>query len=208
MALQQSVVPIHWGYFLALEDDLYTLARYVEFSQGNYETYSIEIARLLLSACAEVDSVLKQLVRKVMPDSPARNISEYFDSVAAHSDKFVPFRVEIPRHGLELRPWVDWTRHQPPAWWSAHNQVKHQRHSRFDQATLKHCLNAMAALLVAVLHLHADQAKDGKLVGLPKLFTVPPEMGGGQQWGPLGHVQLFYLRDEENPMRGIGGQPA
>lgn len=208
MALQQSVVPIHWGYFLALEDDLYTLARYVEFSRGNYETYSIEIARLLLSACAEVDSVLKQLVEKVVPGSPARNIIEYFDSVTAHSGKFVPFRVEIPRHGLELRPWVDWTRDQPPAWWSAHNQVKHHRHNRFDQATLKHCLNAMAALLVAVLHLHAEEAKEGKLVGLPKLFTVPSEMGGGQQWGALGHVQLFYLRDEENPMRGMEGQPA
>lgn len=208
MALQQSVVPIHWGYFLALEDDLYRLARYVEFSPANYETYSIEIARLLLSACAEVDSILKQLVEKVGSNERARNIVDYFDPVTSYSGKFVPFRVAIPRHGLELHPWVDWTRNQPPAWWSAHNNVKHHRHSRFDQATLKHCLNAMAALLVAVLHLHADEASNGTLVGLPKLFTVPRDMGGGQRWGELGHVQLFYLRDDENPMRQMVGQPA
>ena len=52
MALDQASQPFHWAYFLALEDDLYTLSRYVEIAKPNYETYSIEISRLLLSACA------------------------------------------------------------------------------------------------------------------------------------------------------------
>lgn len=198
MALQQDATPIHWNYFLALEDDLYRLARYIEFSETNYGTYSIEIARLLMSASAEADSVLKQLAVKLGAVN-ARNILDYFGPVTSLSSRFIPFNVTMPRFGLTLRPWSDWTAQQPPHWWSANNQVKHHRHSEFKKANLQHCLNAMAGLMIAVLHLHSDEGRDGKLVGLPKLFTVPPEIGGGQSWGPLGHCQNFYLRDEDNP---------
>jgi hypothetical protein len=199
MALQQSTVPIHWGYFLALEDDLYELARYVEFSPRNYETFSIEISRLLLSASAEVDSILKQMVEKIDARLRPKNITEYFDPITTYSAKFVDFKVSIPRHGIDLRPWSDWEKERPPTWWSAHNQIKHHRHSQFEQATLKNCLNAMAALLVSVIHLHSEEAKEGRLIGLPKLFSVPQEMGGAQSWGPTGHSQIFYLNDEDNP---------
>lgn len=206
MSIPQSPTPIHWNYFLALEDDLYQLARYVEFTEANYDTYSIEIARVLLSASAEVDSVLKQLARRLSGDQELRNIDHYFDSVTGYSAKFIHFEVTIPRYGLTLRPWTDWRKEDAPKWWSAHNKVKHQRHEMFEMATLKHCLNAMAALLISVLHLYADEAKRGVLIGLPKLFNVPQSFGGGQRWDALGHSQLFYLNDEENPLFNLAGQ--
>jgi hypothetical protein len=34
----------HWNYFLALEKDLETVSRYIEFSRDNLNTYSIELA--------------------------------------------------------------------------------------------------------------------------------------------------------------------
>jgi len=43
---------IHWNYFFAIEDDLATLSRYVEFHEDNFTTYSIEIARILMTAVA------------------------------------------------------------------------------------------------------------------------------------------------------------
>lgn len=199
MGIPQSPTPIHWNYFLALEDDLYQLARYVEFSESNYQTFSIEIARLLLSASAEVDSVLKQLARRIVGTDAPDKIGSYFEPVIGYAPRFVKFEVAIPRHGLLLHPWEDWLKDTPPLWWTAHNKVKHHRHERFAMATLKNCINAMAALLIAVLHLHADEAKEGKLVGLPKLFTVAPELGGGQQWNAVGHSQMFYLKDADNP---------
>lgn len=201
VSIPQSPTPIHWNYFLALEDDLYQLARYVEFSEANYGTYSIEIARLLLSASAEVDSVLKQLARRVSGNPELRNIDHYFEPVSLYSSKFIDFEVTIPRYGLTLHPWTDWRKEAAPGWWTAHNKVKHHRHEMFEMATLKHCLNAMGALLVSVLHLYADEAKDGALIGLPSLFNVPQALGGGQWWHARGHSQMFYLNDADNPSR-------
>ena len=207
MALQRSQTPIHWSYFLALEDDLYDLARYVDFSEPNYLTYSIEIARLLLSASAEVDSILKQLTKRQNDTNRADSIRDYFVPVTRAAPKFVNFKVSMPRYGIDFHPWSDWQENSPPIWWSAHNQVKHHRHSQFEQATLKNCLNSMAVLLIAVVHLHADEGKEGLLVGIPKLFSIPPDMGGGQRWGALGHSQLFYLNDEDNPFLAQNEHP-
>lgn len=203
MPIQQSVTPVHWSYFLALEDDLYRLSRFVDFSTSNYQTYSIEIARLLLSSSAEVDSVLKQLVHRLDPTNLASNVLAYYLPVTGHAAKFLDFKVLIPRFGIELTPWIDWAPNKSPEWWSAHNKVKHHRHSHFHDANLKNCLNSMAALLISVLHLYADEGKDGRLIGIPKLFSIPPEMGGGQRWWAMGHSQLFYLNDSENPYFSI-----
>lgn len=199
MVLIQNPTPIHWNYFLALEDDLYHLSRYVEFDPDNYDTFSIEIAHLLMSASAEVDSVLRQLCQKIEPGQEHRNIPDYYGPVTRYSNKFINFELEIPRFGVTLHPWENWTQQQAPFWWRANNSVKHHRHTEFNQATLKNCLNAMAGLLVSVLHLYADEGKTGALTGIPKLFSVAPESGGGQQWGATGHCQLFFLRDSDNP---------
>jgi hypothetical protein len=54
----------HWDYFLALEDDLAKLARYIHFSTDNLDTYSIEFARLLMASTQEIDVLFKQICAK------------------------------------------------------------------------------------------------------------------------------------------------
>lgn len=200
MALEQTSQPFHWAYFLALEDDLNTLSRYVEIAEPNYKTYSIEISRLLLSACAEVDSVLKQLTARIDINAKREKLSHYVNHVTAFAPEFKNFHVNIHRFGLQLRPWDTWTEGRAPLWWTAHTKVKHGRHSDFAEATLGNCINALAALYISIVHLHWEEAKDG-LVGIPQLFTIPKELGGGQRWGEKGHSQLFWFRDEDNPFR-------
>ena len=46
---------IHWNYFLSLESDVLNLSRYIDFSQSNFECYSIEITRILFASASEVD---------------------------------------------------------------------------------------------------------------------------------------------------------
>ncbi|MBI1210460.1 MAG: hypothetical protein GC190_03280 [Alphaproteobacteria bacterium] len=43
--------------FLVLEADLERLSRFVEFTPDNYDSYSVETARILMAAAAEVDVV-------------------------------------------------------------------------------------------------------------------------------------------------------
>jgi len=55
MAITQQPTLLHWNYFLALEADLGTLSRFVEFAEDNFATYSIEQVHLFLAAASEVD---------------------------------------------------------------------------------------------------------------------------------------------------------
>lgn len=183
----------HWNYFLALEEDLERLARYVDLS-GNDETYSIEIARLLLSACAEVDVVLKRLAQKYVSGSTASTIKDYYPDVTLHCPNFISFNVQLPRYGVHYQPWLNWTADQSPVWWSDHNKVKHQRDQHFQRATLKNCLNALGGLFVAVLHLYEQEAQSGGFLQIPRLYNVGEGYSAGASLGRFGNSFICRVR--------------
>lgn len=192
MAIRGINTLIHWNYFLALEEDLDRLARYVDLSGQNDNTYSIEIARLFLSASAEVDVVLKQLAVKHNNASTASGINAYFPEITQNCPNFIGFTVLLPRYGLTVTPWSSWSANTPPFWWQDHNKVKHHRHNHFDKANLKNCLNSMAALFVSVIHLYSNEAAAGELLSVPRLFNVDNAHFGGTQMGRYG-ISLRYL---------------
>ena len=99
---------LHWNYFLALESDLKHLSRYIEFSEENHKTYSLELVRLLLAAASEVDVVLKGLCKKIQPESKPRSINEYRKIVVPRFPKLCEMKMRIPRYGLEIVPWENW----------------------------------------------------------------------------------------------------
>jgi hypothetical protein len=171
MSIQRTDASLHWSYFLALEEDLERLSRYVDFS-GNDQTYSLEIARLLLSSSSEVDVVLRQLSKIYFDGSNASSINAYFPIINEHTEDFINFEVTLPRYGLTLKPWTNWGENEPPLWWQAHNKVKHHRHQHFTKASLKNCLNAVAALYIAVLYLLKAQGVDEEVLQIPKILNV------------------------------------
>lgn len=193
MGLHRARAFGHWNYFLALEDDLDKLSRYVDFS-GNESAYSLEIARLLLGASAEADVVLKQLCRKISQNSTASTIGAYRSEIVSNCPNFINFEVQIPRFGLTHQPWINWEENKPPHWWSDHNKVKHHRDEHFERATLKNCLNAVGGLFVAILHLYEQEAANGELLQLPKLFNVADQFFAGVQMGRFGNSFKYRVR--------------
>ena len=149
----------HWNYFLALESDVVRLARFIEFHEDNFETYSIELARLLMTAAAEVDVVAKLVCKRLNPDSPCRNISHYASIILAVEPQLASLTVVVPRFGLTLKPWISWRAHEPPLWWTATNQVKHHRDTGFNQASLGNTLNAVAGLFALIVFHYAVQTQ-------------------------------------------------
>ncbi len=145
---------LHWNYYLAVEADLSSLARYVEFSKPNFKTYSIEMVQLLLSSASEVDVVLKSICTLVDAKSNPRNIKDYRKIIAPSIPTFLKAKVMAPRYGLTLQPWSSWTSSNPPRWWTSHNQVKHHRNEHFSDANLTNTLNSVAALLISVFHFY------------------------------------------------------
>lgn len=168
MGIQAGKIDPHWNYFLAIERDLETLARYVEFDNRNFDCFSIEIARLLLAAAAEVDIVCKQICRQANSKSKAEKICEYRDEIVPRFPKFSGLTVLVPRFDLKLQPWSEWKRKDGvPLWWTAYNKTKHERATEFARANLKNTLNSVAGLFIALLHLHRDKAQHAELVPNP-----------------------------------------
>ncbi len=170
----------HWNYFLSIERDLETLSRYVELDPRNFACFSIEIAKIVLAAGAEIDVVCKQLCKQLNPQCKAARINAYEDEILIHHPNIPDFQVLLPRFGLTLQPWNEWRfKDRVPFWWTAYNKVKHHRHSHYHAANLENALNAAAGLFVIVLYLYKDKAKFGELLPSPELLSVDQAHKGG-----------------------------
>lgn len=175
----------HWNHFLMLDADTAQISRYIEFAPANYQTYSLELARLLMSAAAEVDVVAKIACARVAPTSRCERIGDYYQVLSAHRKGLKTYPIRIGRFGLELEPWTSWTARRSPLWWTAHNQVKHRRDQSFPAANLKNALNAVGGLFVMLLYAFPDEAQQGTLMPRPALFSVPETHVAG--YGAIEH---------------------
>lgn len=168
MGIQHQAVSIYLNYFSCLEDDLLALSRWIEFCPANEEVFSIELARLLMTACAEVDVVAKALCAEIAPARRAKTIGAYQEVLCASLPMLSSVQVRMDRFGMVFRPWLNWKQgDSPPLWWTANNKVKHQRAEHFAKANLRSVLNAVAGLLVLLLLL---QSKSSIHFPMPKLF--------------------------------------
>lgn len=149
----------HWNYFLALEQDLITLSRYIEFSEQNFEAYSLEMARILMASTQEVDVLLKEICASDKNNSSKMKIDDY-RAFFANADEwdidkkaFLRNMILIPRHNIHLSPWENWKPGKAPDWWTANNKIKHHRATEFHRANLSNVLNSVAALFATNLFL-------------------------------------------------------
>jgi len=112
----QSVSP-HLNYFSCLEDDLLELSRWVEFCVENESVYSIELARLLMTAAAEVDVVAKALCAAIDRPRGAESINVYQEVLMRALPMLSDATVDMPRFGMSFRPWENWNEPKnPPDW--------------------------------------------------------------------------------------------
>ena len=175
MTIEESGSLLHWNYFLALEADLERLARFVEFTNENFGTYSIEIARLLQSACSEVDVLAHKLCKHLDSGTRARNIGPYRPLLRRGIPSLEVTVVQVPRYGLTLTPWTNWQSDRTPGWWSDHNKVKHRRSDYFPLANLENVLNASAGLLLLTVCFYRLTANVFSIEPAPSLLK-PDEL--------------------------------
>lgn len=188
MAIIESKNLHHWQYFLAVEEDLHRLSRFIEFSTSNFDTYSIELVRILLASSAEVDIVAQQLCENFDPDRHVENMDDYRLTLVGAKPILRDAEVEIPRYGLRLRPWDNWRENRNPDWWRAYNAVKHHRHERYSEANLKNTLNSVCGLFLLLLFLYREQAAAGGLVPNPVMLRLGmPFKTDRVFWGETGN---------------------
>lgn len=156
MGIQVNGNHVHWNYYIALEQDLAKVSRFIEFSEENFGTYSIELAHLLLAASSEVDVVLKALCNIKKTGVVHKNIDAYKETIKAELPDLINEKSYIHRYGLELEPWINWSGETNPLWWRSYNNVKHERNEYFHEANLKNTINSVSALGLAVLYYYRE----------------------------------------------------
>lgn len=171
MSIQVTQTKIHWNYFLALEKDLETVSRYIEFTDKNFDVFSIELAHLLFAAASEVDVIAKILCERFSPTSCPGNINEYRPILLGRLPNLPNVEVFVPRFGITLKPWDNWNRPNNPDWWRSYNNVKHERDLYFNEATLKNALNALGGLLILTYYHYSHSLSSGTTPLDPKDTT-------------------------------------
>ena len=51
----------YWQYYLSFEEDVDRLFRYIEPAEYNFAVYSVELTRLYLAICSEIDVILPNM---------------------------------------------------------------------------------------------------------------------------------------------------
>lgn len=162
----------YWQYFLAIEESLQETARFVDFSEDNLGTYSIEFARILLTACSEIDVICKMLCEKIDPTEKPKNINEYRTIITGKYPKFHSLKIFVRYGGFCITPWEEWNKSTNPKWWKSYNFVKHNRNDYFKDANLENTLNAVAGLYCLILYNFQPELYARKLAPSTQLLTV------------------------------------
>lgn len=145
----------HWNFFLAIEEDLEKLTRYVEFSEDdNMNTYSIQLSYILLSSCSEIDVLLKAICNLLDKKRKSENIDSYRLIIQKTIPEFITEEICIGRYKIFRKPWNEWKDNSTsnPDWWIAYNNVKHHRDKYYSEANLKNTISAVGALSIVVLY--------------------------------------------------------
>ena len=154
----------YWHYYQELENEFLQVRKYVEFSENNFNTYSIELLKLYQAACSEIDVVGKILAAEVNKDYKAEDKSSIYKWWFEIQDRCVLVEGEKNYALIEnevklldmicIKPWASFKvekyfdkrnniryrcleKYKTPTWWSDYNKVKHQRISLSKDDKLK-----------------------------------------------------------------------
>lgn len=154
----------YWHYYQELENEFLQVRKYVEFSENNFNTYSIELLKLYQAACSEIDVVGKILAAEVNKDYKVEDKSSIYKWWFEIQDRCVLVEGEKNYALIEnevklldmicIKPWASFKvekyfdkrnniryrcleKYKTPTWWSDYNKVKHQRISLSKDDKLK-----------------------------------------------------------------------
>ena len=156
----------HWRYFISIEEDLIRLSRYVELSEDNFKTYSIELTRLLFAASSEANIIAKLLFESL--GGKRGEMKSYLSKIREKWPQINCMNIKLDKSDLSFVPWAE---KDLPAWWDAYNGVKHMRHEEYQKANLKNVLNAISGLFALLLFFYSKGTKTIYLFPIPKFIT-------------------------------------
>jgi len=138
--------------YLLLQKDFLNLLDYIEPSYTNLNTYSFRIHELLSRVCIEIEANFKAiLIENGYRKRSNLNMNDYKKINRSH--KLSEYRVKFPvwDGDKSIRsPFSSWEENESPTWWEAYNNSKHNRQSKFKEASFVNLTDAIAALTIVI----------------------------------------------------------
>lgn len=166
---REEFLKVYWKQYLLLERDLIQTDDYVSIDKDNYNTFSNQYTKLLLTVCSEMDSIAEILCGMSQKKIPF-GIKNKLDVLFEEYPNLKNYRVntKYPYDIKNIAPMVKFS-DSLSDWWQAYNDIKHRRMCRneagrynYTKANLKNVLFAMAALFILNNKLYDGLEDDGK----------------------------------------------
>ena len=170
------------NHYLLLEQDFKITIDYVTLEENNFTTYSVAYLKLLLTIGSEIDVMLEFLSRLY---EPTTTVSGFGCSkiILNHEPNIQSLEIFVNNKSFSLLPWKA---NPIPDWWTAYNEIKHNRYEdalKFDPtrkyyqfANLQNVLNALAALLSLELYAYRliaiNEGERQFVPAIKSIFTV------------------------------------
>lgn len=128
--------------------DLEEVFQYVEPSDENLKVFSHRLYAVLLRACTEVESLLKEYERALGDQSRKFTCMKEYSSLEREyqlAKVGVNALMWMPK-ARRLYPFAEWVSPEPYLpWYRSYNAVKHDRQKAFCEANLENALSAVSA---------------------------------------------------------------
>lgn len=176
-----------WQYYITFEEDVDRLFRYIEPTTDNYKVYSVELTRLYLAICSEIDVIFKAYCNLLANDRKPKNIKQYAEIILNADTSVCSEEVKFYKYNYIFTPFAEWTPTNSPLWWKQHNDVKHDRDKNYKQANLENVLDALSGLyLLNLLYYHEGETAFNRKLG----FDTPLEQ---TSWLLKSRYEVFQL---------------
>ena len=174
--------------FKSLERDLRDLSYYVDIKEAHYSVDSVEIRKIVFSACSLIETAGKSLCKKEKGEN--QSIAELIYE-ELNKNGFDLSCVGIFINKKKFTPWYE----GKLSWWTTYNKCKHEPNPSEKIEFFKAAIESVCALCVIVVYLTAtantemywhasDFLKIGKSSGnKPDLYSSPNKSTHGFFWG-------------------------
>lgn len=167
------------NHYCLLEQDFIETSKYVTISENNFNTYSSAYLKLLLTIGSEIDVMLDLLSKLYDPTSKETGFG-CSKTILKHEKDIKSLEIQIKNEDFSVYPWNS---NGIPEWWTAYNEIKHNRNekaTKFDSskkyyqyANLQNVLTSLAALLSLEFYTYRLLAiKENEKVFVPNIKSI------------------------------------
>lgn len=165
---RKDFIKDYWRYYLMLEQRFCETTRYVELTEDNYQTYSLEYVNELQSIGSEIDVLMKILCG--FGQNERKNISDYCPKILEKYPDIIEREVNVETLDDPVIPFKGWDKKEAAKsldWWTAYNDIKHGRVLNIRNASLKNVLDSLAALYILEMYYLKEIAKQNEELDIP-----------------------------------------